>query len=222
MTKKRTPASPPPPLDLPTRHHICHWTRIVGDYMLTLANDVPSLLDLEKMSRQQRQNLAGDLIANAVYVLREFGWDKVLRWLRDNTPQGLVGDLHDKYNALPIHEFQYVGSVMAETEPGTSHVTLSPGPPLPDTPSTLLHLRDTLRAFGKALLQAIKHIQSSTPPDVITSVVALDRYIVSRATLTRAVKKRVLTDYRPPDHVPNATLLLSESEVAAKYPKRLK
>jgi hypothetical protein len=155
MTKKNTKREPDsPPLDLTTKHGVSHWTRIVGHYMLTLANDVPRLDALELMSSQQRSNLAGDLIGNTIYALRQYRWDKALRWLRDSAPRGLVCDLEDKYSAIPwLDDFQYVFDVTAQMEPGKTYVTESSGKKLPDTVSELVHLGEMLRVFGQALVE---------------------------------------------------------------------
>ncbi|MCI0352680.1 MAG: hypothetical protein L0Z53_24940 [Acidobacteriales bacterium] len=54
----------------------------------------------------------------------------------------------------------------------------------------------------------------------ITGTVACERYAVSKSALCRAIKQGRLTDHRKPGSPANAVLLLDESEVAARWPKR--
>jgi hypothetical protein len=155
MTKKNTKREPDsPPLDLTTKHGVSHWTRIVGHYMLTLANDVPRLDALELMSSRQRRDLAKDLITNTVHILRIHHWDEALRWLRDNAPRGLVCGLEDKYRMVPIHDFHDVASLTSQLGPGETYATPSLQKKWPDTVLELVHLGEMLRAFGQSLVEA--------------------------------------------------------------------
>ncbi|MCI0363317.1 MAG: hypothetical protein L0219_05510 [Phycisphaerales bacterium] len=55
----------------------------------------------------------------------------------------------------------------------------------------------------------------------ISGTVACKRYAVSKSALCRAVKQRTLTDHRKPGGPANASLLLDESEVAARWPQAI-
>lgn len=62
--------------------------------------------------------------------------------------------------------------------------------------------------------------KEGSPPDPISSAVAVKDYCVSRPTLRRAVVDGRLTDYRQKPHPANAGYILSRAEVAAHWPKR--
>ncbi len=59
-----------------------------------------------------------------------------------------------------------------------------------------------------------------TRPDIITLTVAIADYNVSRATLKRAVKARVLRSYRNASAPSNSHQLVDRNEVASRWPRR--
>lgn len=81
-----------------------------------------------------------------------------------------------------------------------------------DTEARLRQVADTLRAYA---VQTEKPIPAS---ELISSAVAVAKYHVSKATLQRAVKKGWLHDHRTKGHTKTAPLILSETEVAARWP----
>ena len=60
------------------------------------------------------------------------------------------------------------------------------------------------------------------PDDLITLVVAMSNYVVSRPTLERHIQKGSIKSYRPKGSPTNAPHEISEKEVASRWPKRQK
>lgn len=77
------------------------------------------------------------------------------------------------------------------------------------------------RSFIDEVSRWAEAVDKEDPPlDLISSVVAIRDYWVSRPTLRRAVAKGHLTDYRRKGHAENAPLRLSRTEVSRIWPPR--
>lgn len=66
----------------------------------------------------------------------------------------------------------------------------------------------------------VDNLKTEAPKDLITMTVALDRYMTSRATLTRSVQQGRLKSYRPPKSPKNTEHVFSIAELDARFKRR--
>jgi|GEM_PF-6322043 len=78
----------------------------------------------------------------------------------------------------------------------------------------------TMKLPHPTLLDKPKKDASGKPNDLISSRVALTRFVVSRTTLLRHVNKPTITSYRPPNAPVNAPHFFSESELDRYFERR--
>ncbi|MBN2512719.1 MAG: hypothetical protein JXB18_07260 [Sedimentisphaerales bacterium] len=71
---------------------------------------------------------------------------------------------------------------------------------------------------GRKAAQENKH--NIIPNDLITLLVAVERYKVSRGTLKRNIEDGILKSYRLEKAAKNSPHIVSEKEVASRYPQR--
>lgn len=72
----------------------------------------------------------------------------------------------------------------------------------------------------ETLPPAIEKSQQDARLALISTTVAVARYVVSRATLRRAVADGVLKDFRQSGHSANAPLMLNEAQIAGHWTRR--
>jgi hypothetical protein len=96
---------------------------------------------------------------------------------------------------------------------------------MPD--ALIIYLTPDVRAATKYAIEVLKKAfgsaaadEASTPEDLITMVVAVRDFQVSRSTIRRHVKQGKIHDYRELGHKDNATLILSRAECANNYARR--